>query len=277
MASGILHFGQELSERFLFLKNAGFSIHRCATFLEFQDALKYEADRDAVSFSDLEEEALPLALRAARSFSSAPSILFRTRSLLSFSADGSQQVEMPLHAETDPAEADFDLIVPPSASPRAWVGSVAALIARGRALIRRSESIRERAKRLCAEAKAEGERFRTERERARSARTFTAVAAPGWTTLGDKLLTCANCGVEFVFSAGEQFFFEQRHFLHDPKHCRKCRAELRSGAAPARRKTTLACAACGASTVVPFKPNQGRPVLCRPCLRKQDTKMGAPS
>jgi CxxC-x17-CxxC domain-containing protein len=268
MASGILHFGQELSERFLFLKNAGFSIHRCATLVEFQDALQSETGPDAVSFSDLEEDTFPLVLPAARAHSFAPSILFRTRSLISFSAGG-EPVDMPPAAEAEPAEVDFDLIVPASASPRVWVGSVAALIARGRALIRRSQSIREQSMRICEEAKVEGERFRAECERAQWQRTRPARWGPGWPTLGDRLLQCANCGMEFVFSAGEQLFFEQRHFVHDPKHCRKCRAELRSGIARIRRKTAVACAACGSSTVVPFKPTQGRPVLCRPCLQKQ--------
>jgi CxxC-x17-CxxC domain-containing protein len=31
----------------------------------------------------------------------------------------------------------------------------------------------------------------------------------------------------------------------------------------------VTCAACGASTIVPFLPRQERPVLCRVCFHKQ--------
>jgi CxxC-x17-CxxC domain-containing protein len=34
----------------------------------------------------------------------------------------------------------------------------------------------------------------------------------------------------------------------------------------ARVETSVTCAECGTSTIVPFKPRQDRPVLCRWCL-----------
>jgi CxxC-x17-CxxC domain-containing protein len=30
----------------------------------------------------------------------------------------------------------------------------------------------------------------------------------------------------------------------------------------------VTCAACGAPTIVPFRPSQARPVLCRACFHK---------
>ncbi|MFN3431562.1 MAG: CxxC-x17-CxxC domain-containing protein [Candidatus Sericytochromatia bacterium] len=30
----------------------------------------------------------------------------------------------------------------------------------------------------------------------------------------------------------------------------------------------VTCTSCGVDTTVPFKPSQGRPVLCRPCFQK---------
>ena len=30
----------------------------------------------------------------------------------------------------------------------------------------------------------------------------------------------------------------------------------------------VTCTTCGVDTTVPFKPSQGRPVLCRPCFQK---------
>lgn len=39
----------------------------------------------------------------------------------------------------------------------------------------------------------------------------------------DKTLTCVQCGNEFVFSAGEQQFFEERGLNSPPKRCKPCR------------------------------------------------------
>jgi CxxC-x17-CxxC domain-containing protein len=36
-----------------------------------------------------------------------------------------------------------------------------------------------------------------------------------------------------------------------------------------RSETRTTCSECGAETTVPFKPTQGRPVLCRSCFQKQ--------
>lgn len=39
----------------------------------------------------------------------------------------------------------------------------------------------------------------------------------------DKTLTCVNCGTPFVFTAGEQAFYAERQFAHEPKRCGPCR------------------------------------------------------
>jgi CxxC-x17-CxxC domain-containing protein len=36
-----------------------------------------------------------------------------------------------------------------------------------------------------------------------------------------------------------------------------------------RPETRTTCSECGTETTVPFKPTQGRPVLCRSCFQKQ--------
>ena len=99
----------------------------------------------------------------------------------------------------------------------------------------------------------------------------------------DRLLTCADCGGEFIFTAGEQLFFFDKQFKNDPKRCKPCKskraASLRpgSGSGPAaagisRTETRTTCSECGIETTVPFKPTQGRPVLCRGCFStKQKT------
>ena len=39
----------------------------------------------------------------------------------------------------------------------------------------------------------------------------------------DRSLTCADCGQEFSFTAGEQEFYAQRGFTESPKRCVSCR------------------------------------------------------
>ena len=82
----------------------------------------------------------------------------------------------------------------------------------------------------------------------------------------DRTLICVDCGLEFVFTAGEQLFFQDKQFQHDPKRCKACKA-LRTGTLRVRAETATTCAECGQMTTVPFKPTQGRPVLCRSCFQ----------
>jgi CxxC-x17-CxxC domain-containing protein len=42
-----------------------------------------------------------------------------------------------------------------------------------------------------------------------------------------------------------------------------------------RSETRTTCSECSAETTVPFKPTQGRPVLCRSCFQKQNGKAAA--
>lgn len=39
----------------------------------------------------------------------------------------------------------------------------------------------------------------------------------------DRSITCADCGQEFSFTAGEQEFYAQRGFTESPKRCPSCR------------------------------------------------------
>ena len=93
----------------------------------------------------------------------------------------------------------------------------------------------------------------------------------------DRLLMCADCGGEFIFTAGEQLFFFDKQFKNDPKRCKPCKSKrsavgLAPGSGPAaaglsRTETRTECSECGIETTVPFKPTQGRPVLCRQCFQ----------
>jgi CxxC-x17-CxxC domain-containing protein len=91
----------------------------------------------------------------------------------------------------------------------------------------------------------------------------------------DKVLKCNDCGAEFVFTAGEQLFFHDKQFKNDPKHCKQCKAKRAHCGPRVRSETRTTCSECGAETTVPFKPTQGRPVLCRSCFQKQPAKAPA--
>src|ERR1039458_10157364 len=41
----------------------------------------------------------------------------------------------------------------------------------------------------------------------------------------DRVLKCIDCNAEFVFTAGEQFFFREKHFENTPKRCKECKAK----------------------------------------------------
>jgi CxxC-x17-CxxC domain-containing protein len=96
----------------------------------------------------------------------------------------------------------------------------------------------------------------------------------------DRLLTCADCGGEFIFTAGEQLFFLDKQFKTAPKRCKPCKSRRSAQTAGAtaggpaaagisRTETRTECSECGVSTTVPFKPTQGRPVLCRQCFKNK--------
>ncbi len=84
----------------------------------------------------------------------------------------------------------------------------------------------------------------------------------------DKVLKCVDCGSEFIFTAGEQLFFHDKDFKNDPKRCKQCKAKRANGGPRVRTETRTHCSACGVETTVPFRPTQGRPVLCRSCFQK---------
>ncbi len=92
----------------------------------------------------------------------------------------------------------------------------------------------------------------------------------------DRNLKCQDCGHEFVFTAGEQLFFHDKQFKNDPKRCKGCKDKRsknhRSSDSSGRRSSTETrtnCSQCGVETTVPFRPTQGRPVLCRSCFQNK--------
>ena len=92
----------------------------------------------------------------------------------------------------------------------------------------------------------------------------------------DKILKCVDCGTDFVFTAGEQLFFHDKQFKNEPKRCKNCKGKRVGGSGMnhgahtfAKTETRTNCSQCGKETTVPFRPTQGRPVLCRECFQQQ--------
>lgn len=89
----------------------------------------------------------------------------------------------------------------------------------------------------------------------------------------DKTLKCRDCDTEFVFTSGEQAFYEARGLSNTPQRCPGCRANRRREKAglPAREMHRVSCATCGSLSFVPFAPRQDRPVYCSNCFEQVRT------
>lgn len=95
-------------------------------------------------------------------------------------------------------------------------------------------------------------------------------------TFADKTLRCRECGVSFLFTTGEQEFYQSKGLVNEPGRCPTCRAARRaaggqaSGGGLGKRELFAAvCADCGAETKVPFQPRNDRPVYCSSCFDKR--------
>ena len=97
----------------------------------------------------------------------------------------------------------------------------------------------------------------------------------------DRLLTCADCGGEFIFTAGEQLFFLDKQFKNDPKRCKPCKsrrsaqqqARLRAGGPAAagisRTETRTECSECGIVDHRSLQADPGPPGAVPAVLQEQ--------
>ena len=94
--------------------------------------------------------------------------------------------------------------------------------------------------------------------------------------LEDRTLDCRSCGAEYVFSGGEQEFFQERGLVNDPVRCSPCRAarrRSRAGVGEAVKQMHAAvCAECGTNTEIPFEPKPGAQVYCKDCFAVAQSK-----
>ncbi|HEY3998163.1 MAG TPA: zinc-ribbon domain containing protein [Candidatus Xenobia bacterium] len=116
----------------------------------------------------------------------------------------------------------------------------------------------------------------------------------------DRTLTCADCGAEFTFTAGEQEFHASKGFSNDPRRCPACRSARRASrneggggggggsysgggggggsfGGERREMFDVVCAECGKDTRVPFRPSGNRPVYCSECFSQQSDRRGSGS
>lgn len=105
----------------------------------------------------------------------------------------------------------------------------------------------------------------------------------------DQTLRCRECGVDFIWTAGEQEFFASRNLNNPPARCPSCRQAAKrdrdgggggggsyggggggyGGGRSDRQRTytEVTCASCGGKARVPFEPRGDRPVYCSDCFR----------
>ena len=109
------------------------------------------------------------------------------------------------------------------------------------------------------------------------------------TSLMDKSLVCRECGATFVFTQGEQEFYQSHGLTNQPSRCPTCRAARRAQQAGTQPSTApfvrapmseprqlypATCARCGQPTQVPFQPRGDRPVYCSSCFQQE--RLSAP-
>ena len=44
----------------------------------------------------------------------------------------------------------------------------------------------------------------------------------------DKTIKCVDCGNEFVFTARDQAFYQEKGFTNEPKRCKECREKKKA-------------------------------------------------
>jgi len=104
----------------------------------------------------------------------------------------------------------------------------------------------------------------------------------------DRILTCRDCGQDFIFSAGEQEFYASRGLTNTPGRCPSCRAARRGRQSSTSHASSYTprnsgehyettCATCGRPTSVPFIPREDRPVYCNDCFQAQRASRGSRS
>jgi CxxC-x17-CxxC domain-containing protein len=108
--------------------------------------------------------------------------------------------------------------------------------------------------------------------------------------MADQVITCSDCGQDFVFTESEQAFYADRGFT-TPRRCAACRAAKKAargdsgggsysgggyggggyggGSRGPREMFTATCSSCGGVATVPFQPSGAKPVYCSDCFSRR--------
>jgi CxxC-x17-CxxC domain-containing protein len=109
--------------------------------------------------------------------------------------------------------------------------------------------------------------------------------------MADQVITCSDCGQEFVFTESEQAFYADRGFT-TPRRCAACRAAKKAARGDSgggsyggssygsgggyggssrgpREMFTATCSSCGNVASVPFRPSGAKPVYCSDCFSRR--------
>jgi len=106
--------------------------------------------------------------------------------------------------------------------------------------------------------------------------------------MADQVITCTDCGQDFVFTESEQAFYADRGFT-TPRRCAACRAAKKAargdsggsssygggsssyggGSRGPREMFTATCSSCGNVASVPFRPSGAKPVYCSDCFSRR--------
>lgn len=264
MAAAILHFGDDRCPALPVLRSAGYRVEVSDSIGHLRTRLQTGVEPDAASMTDESGPERQEAVSLLRTTTAVSLILFR-------SPDGDALPDF----DRDPFEAEFDLIVPCWVSSSEWLSEVSDVVEQSRLIqvlsgrmreqsaeLRKQSSdlrsnsrrLREESERLIAKGRSADDLFGAEDGRIDSSSSLVGSC--------DLVLRCVNCHASFVFPAGERQFFREKG-LQDPSNCGKCRRKKRG----VFELTRVNCSRCGVSTMVPFRPMQGRPVLCRRCFK----------
>src|SRR2546430_17583776 len=87
----------------------------------------------------------------------------------------------------------------------------------------------------------------------RASARFLGEASTVTVSFVDRTLTCRDCGREFLFTSGEQEFYQSRGLQNEPRRCPECRAARRAADGNGRTPGmhAVVCLKCGKPTQVP--------------------------
>ena len=80
----------------------------------------------------------------------------------------------------------------------------------------------------------------------------------------NKIIKCASCGKNFIFTVGEQKFFKEKGFP-EPKICPACRKKRKEQ--PTKLYIAV-CKKCQRKFQVPFPADTETEILCPECFEK---------